>query len=316
MSCITRGIVRWGLISGLALGGITLLIGPERVMAGFAQIRSKAQHVVDRCVDDPVALRRQLQALADQYPDRIATVRGELAQVNHQITQFDRDTAVSERVVAMTSEDLAKLKTLVARAEAEKTASARPVSVRFNGSRFDLDEVYTEAARINKVRLSYQDRLASNRQQLTVLGEQKKRLTEIAAKLENEYTTFQTQMWQLDRQIDAIERNSRLIQMTEQLQATLDSYNKWGEIGNLKQLEGKLAELRAVQEAQLQSLSRKGVHTDYENKAMYELDSESGGGDPFKGIFDSLDPQTESNPTASPTTTSASVALLAPIVIE
>ena len=308
MRCITRGIVRWGLIGGLALGGLTLLIGPERVAAGFAQLRTKAQSVVDNCVDDPIALRRQLQSLADQYPDRISQVRGELAQVNHQIGQFDRDVQVAQRVVGLTTEDLSQLKTLVARAESEATATTRPVSIRFEGSRFDLNEAYTEAARINKVRLSYQDRLATNKQQLSVLNEQHKRLTEIANKLEGEYATFQAQMWQLDRQIDAIERNKRLIAMTEDLQATLDSYSKWGEVGNLKQLEGKLAELRAVQEAQLEALSKRGIQTDYENKAQGELDSQ---GNPFEKIFDDVPPQHE------PASGQAkSMAFLGPVVVQ
>src|SRR5262249_52238347 len=161
-------------------------------------------------IDDPVAMRRQLQSLADQYPGRIAEVRGELAKVQQQMTQFERDTQVAQRVVAMTTSDLGELKTLVARAETEKAAKARPVAIRFARARFDLDEAYLEAGRINTVRLSYQDRLASNNQQLAVLTEQKSRLTEILTKLEGEFNTFQAQSWQLDRQIDAIERNNRL----------------------------------------------------------------------------------------------------------
>src|SRR5689334_25055774 len=38
---ITRCILRWGLVSGLALGGVTLLVGPERVSAGLSMIRCK-----------------------------------------------------------------------------------------------------------------------------------------------------------------------------------------------------------------------------------------------------------------------------------
>src|SRR6185295_17592630 len=58
--CITRSILRVGLVAALALGGLTLLVGKERVAAGISMVRGKAQAVVDRCVDDPVALRRQL----------------------------------------------------------------------------------------------------------------------------------------------------------------------------------------------------------------------------------------------------------------
>ena len=269
----TRSIIRWGLISGLALGGLTLLIGPHKVAAGLHQIRANVQMVVDRALDEPAALRRQLVQMADQYPDRIATVRGELAEVEHQLAQFNRDSEIATRVVAMTTEDLTELKTLVVRAESNPNDAVRAVFVRFKGIRFDVPQAYTEAKRINAVRLNYQDRAASNVQQISMLAEQKARLMEICDRLESEYATFQTQMWQLDSQIDAIERNERLIEMTKDLQATLDDYDRWGEIGNLKQLEGKLAELRTIQKAQLDTLRQTGLRIDYAKQAAHQIDS-------------------------------------------
>ena len=271
----TRSIIRWGLISGLSLGGLTLLIGPHKVAAGLHQIRANVQMVVDRALDEPAALRRQLVQMADQYPDRIATVRGELAEVEHQLAQFSRDSEIATRVVAMTTEDLTELKTLVVRAESDTNdaVAVRAVFVRFKGIRFDVPQAYTEAKRINAVRLNYQDRAASNVQQVSMLSEQKARLMEICDRLESEYATFQTQMWQLDSQIDAIERNERLIEMTKDLQATLNDYDRWGEIGNLKQLEGKLAELRTIQKAQLDTLRQTGLRIDYAKQAAHQIDS-------------------------------------------
>lgn len=269
----TRSIIRWGLISGLALGGLALLIGPHKVAAGLHQIRANVQMVVDRALDEPAALRRQLVQMADQYPDRIATVRGELAEVEHQLAQFNRDSEIAHRVVVATTEDLTELKTLVVRAESNPNDAVRAVFVRFKGIRFDVPQAYTEAQRINAVRLNFQDRAASNVQQISMLAEQKARLVEICDRLESEYATFQTQMWQLDSQIDAIERNERLIEMTKDLQATLDDYDRWGEIGNLKQLEGKLAELRTIQKAQLDTLRQTGLRIDYAKQAAHEIDS-------------------------------------------
>ena len=49
---LPRFILRWGLISALALGGATLLIGPERVAGGLSHLRAKAQSVVDHVIDD------------------------------------------------------------------------------------------------------------------------------------------------------------------------------------------------------------------------------------------------------------------------
>ena len=283
----TRSLIRWGLISGLALGGLTLLIGPHKVAYGLHQIRAQAQMIVDRAVDEPAALRHQLERMADQYPDRIATVRGELAEVEHQLALFHRDAEISNRVVAMTTEDLTELKTLVVSAQSNSTSTVRFAVVRFKGVRFDVPQAYTEAQRINDVRINYQDRAASNVQQISMLTEQKLRLTDICDRLESEYATFQTQMWQLDSQIDAIERNERLIAMTEDLQATLDSYDRWGEIGNLKQLQGKLAELRTIQKAQLDTLRQTGLRIDYAKQAASQIDSPNGvavPAHPFDGI--------------------------------
>jgi chromosome segregation ATPase len=319
MNFVTRGVVRWGLISGLALGGLVLVFGHQPVIAGLSAVRAKAQGVADSLVDNPTALRRQLSEMADQYPDRIAEVRGELAQVNSQIDQFHRDCEVSRRVISLASEDLTQLKDLITRAETEigaasggggvRAVAVSNVIVRFEGTRFDLDEAYQEAHRINEVRLGYSDRLATNEHHLQLLTEQKTRLIEIQNKLESEYATFQTQLWQLDRQIDAIERNERLITMTEEMQNTLEDYSKFERVGNLKQLESKLAELRMVQQAQLEQLQKRSRTDNYEDRArseLHEIEIE----DPFQEL-EPVGTQPGKTPKIDP-----SLAFRMPIIIE
>jgi chromosome segregation ATPase len=314
MTCITRCVLRWGLIGGVALG-VATVIWPGHVKAGLAQASTTAQSIFNRAVSDPVILRQQLASLSEQYPSRIAEVRGELAKVDHQLSQYDRDIEIAQRVVSMTTDDLGRLKALVTRAESEAESTARPVSLRFDGVRFNIDQAYTEARRINNVRTTYRDRLAHDQQQMTFLNEQRTRLANILEQLEAEHNTFQAQLWQLDRQIDAIERNDRLIELTEAQQATLDSYERFGQVGNLKQLEGKLAQLRAVQEAQLQSLEKRGMHRDYEGKARYEMESRDLDGtldNPF-GDLEPIDLREKDNRADR---TSRSLAWAEPIVIE
>ena len=305
MSCMTRGILRWGLIGGLALGAVTVLVGPDRVAAGLSQLRVKAQNVIDRAVDDPMALRRQLAALADEYPDRIAEVRGEIAGVRHEINEMSRDSEVSRRVVALTTQDLGELKTLLTRARAKNCT----VQIRFTGVRFDCEEAVAEARRINQVRILYQDRTIQGEQQLAILHEQKDRLAEILGKLDSEYASFQSQLWQLDRQIDAIERNERLIELIEQQQATLESYDRWGKVGNLKQLEAKLAELRTIQQAQLDELRARGIRDDYQERAAYEFET-TDFADPLENYFKELEVEEEADPSAD------SVVWLGPVILE
>jgi len=293
---ITRFVLRWGLIGGLAFAGSMMLIGEDgraHVAAGLAQLRGHAYSLLAQCSDDPEILRQQLAALSEQYPQRIAEVKGEIAEVDRHIAQFDHDINVAQGVITLTTNDLQQLKTLIARAEERSTVSVRPVAIRYEGVRFDVNEAYGEARRINHVRQTYRDRLAHDEQQMVFLTEQNTRLDEILVKLESEFDTYQAQLWQLDRQIDAIQRNERLIELTEEQQATLDSYERFGKIGNLKQLEAKLAELRTIQEAQLEALSKRNFHNDYHAQAELELEGDPTLDDPFSELFEIIEPNTD-----------------------
>lgn len=306
MFSLSRSLLRWGIIGGLALGGVTVLVGPNRVAAAFDQVRSAARSAADRFVEDPVALRRQLSQLAEQYPTRIGQIRGEIAQVDRQLRQLEHDNDVAKRVVAMTTADLDRIRTALASADA---VSERLVGLESAGQTASIrvEAARDEARRINQVRISYQDRFEGNRQQLDFLSQQKDRLSKILARLESEYTQFESKMAVLDRQIDSIARNERLIEMTKAQQSLLADYDKLGDVGNLSQLEARLTELRTVQEAQLQALAKAGIPDDYEQRAKAALSDERwNDADPFAGL-----PLggSKSDPVPSqPTTTSKGIA--------
>jgi hypothetical protein len=285
---------------------MTLLVGPQRMTAGLAQVRTHIQGVVDECVDNPVALRRQLESLSQEYPERIAEVHGELHEVESQIAEIERDIEIAQRVVGMTSDDLGELKTLVDRAEVE--GDTRFVKISFEGMRYSVDQAMNEARRIHTVRENYEDRLAYDRQQLVFLGEQRERLDDIKSQLVSEYSQFQTQLLQVDRQIDAIERNERLIELSKRQQATLDSYKKFEKVANFHQIEAQLVELQRYQEAQFQVLKNRGIQRDYEKEAIYEMETT----DEMESPFEEL----ETEDTASTTSTSRTFAWNGPIVIE
>jgi len=269
MGATSRFIVRWGIIGGLALGGITLLVGPQRVMACIDQLREEANTVVEGLVDDPVALRRQLDDLAREYPSRIAEVRGEITRLNQQLEEFVRDEQVSIRVVELTSVDLEILRDLVEDAQTTTVSGSKP-SIRFEGVRYDLDGAYTEGRRIRTVRANYEDRLASDRRQMGLMGEQKNRLVSILEKIEHEHETYRAQLWQLDREIDAIERNDHIIVMVEKQQETLSSFDRIGSVGNLRQVQARLAEIRTVQESTILALTDVGTGSNYETRARFD----------------------------------------------
>jgi len=270
MGATSRFIVRWGIIGGLAVGGITLLVGPQRVMACLDQLRQEANSVVENLVDDPVALRRQLDDLARQYPTRIADVRGEIARLEQQLEQFLRDEKIAIRVVELTTVDLEVLRGLVDEAESMSPLDGSHVSIRFEGVRYDLESAYSEGRRIRTVRANYEDRLASDRRQMGLLNEQGSRLGDLLEKIEHEHETYRSQLWQLDREIDAIERNDHIIAMVEQQQETLSGFDRFGSARNLDQVRAKLAEIRTVQESTILALTDSGAGSDYETRARFD----------------------------------------------
>ena len=178
----------------------------------------------------------------------------------------------------MTGDDLLKLRGLV------DGNSARTVSLRTGGAAVTSDRALAEAQRIRGVREAYRERAASETQQLAMLQGQRDRLQEILDKLQGEHRRFEARVWQLDQQIDAIARNERLIELTKQQQAILAEYDRFGKVGNLDQLEGRLAQLRAEQEARLETLSN-GRAGDYEAAARNNLAEEQAGiWDPFEDL--------------------------------
>jgi hypothetical protein len=283
MFSMSRCILRWGLIGAAGLGTLAFVVGPDRLAAGVDQVRTTAQTIAEDFVEDPIALRRQLAGLAEKYPDRIAEVRMELAEIDRQVGKLEEDREIALRVVNMTTDDLAGIRVAVQDANIQ-AAGTRPVSIQVSGRFVDLDGARKEARRINSIRATYRDRQATDETQLELLTTQRQRLDEILVKLEDEHSRYQAKLWQLDRQIDSIARNERLIEMTKEQQAILADYDKFTEVGSLNQLEAKLSELRTIQEAQLQTLASRSGHDDYESDAREALQSD----DWDDSIFDSL----------------------------
>lgn len=318
---IIRSFVRWGLIGGIALGGAAAVLGPQRVMSGLHQMRMHAQEAVEARLDETLSLRRELKQLAEQYPEKIASVQTDIAEIDRQLEEFAHDREVGTRVIALAGEDLEQLADLVARAESAAMETTRPVSLRWEGSRFSLDDAYRRGEQIRRTLVSYEDKVAHAEVQIDFLGEQKTRLEDLLADLQGEFETYRSQLWQLDREIEAIERNTRLIEMTEQQVATLEAIERQGRVTNLDQVQAKLDEIKRRQEAQLEQLRTMRKQDDYESRVRMEMFS-TPGANPFDyelEIDADHDGDDECGDADAPSTiseTRRNVAFAQPLVIE
>jgi chromosome segregation ATPase len=276
MGCIGKTIVRGAVLTALAGGVAVAVAGPERVKALIHSARGSINHCIDSNISDPVALRAQLRSLEEQYPKRIADVRGDLAELNEQIAQLDREMAVSKKVVAMTENDLDQMQSVLAKAEEAKTSGvAQVVKVRFEDGKkaCNLDEAYSKANRVGQLRNAYVQRVNDIERDLGYLGQQKDRLDTLLTQLETERAEFQTQLWGLDRQVDAISRNDRMIDIMQKRQVTIDEHSRYS-AASLDQINARLADIRAKQESKLEMFNQNNDIKNYENAAKYLIDGE------------------------------------------
>lgn len=266
-----KAIVRTAVITGLVGGAAVVVAGPDRVGALVCQARGAINNSIDSAISDPVALRAQIRGLEAQYPEKIAEVRGDLAELRQQISQVRQEQELSERVIALADRDLGQMQTLLARAENAQSDGAI-VRVVFNNESVDMQDAYAKATRMQQVKEAHEFRVKDSERNLTKMGEQEQRLGELLGQLETEHVSFQSQLWQLECEIDSIARNERMISTMERRNDNIDRHSRYNS-GSLEHLNARFAEIRAKQEARIEALGTARGMTNYENRAKIELDA-------------------------------------------
>src|SRR5262245_49562077 len=154
MGCIGKTVVRGAVLTALVGGAAVAVAGPARVRALFHHAQESINGVIDANIGDPVALRAQLRSLEEQYPKRIADVRGDLAELNEQIAQLERDLSVSKKVVTMAEGDLNQMQSVLTKAEEARTQNvAQVIKVRFDGqTSCSMDDAYAKTNRVTQLR--------------------------------------------------------------------------------------------------------------------------------------------------------------------
>jgi len=262
-------LLRVAVVGAVLAGGTLLVAGPERVGVMFAQAKQTVADAIDSNIEDPVALREQLRDLESRYPEKISRVRADLAELREHIRQLERDKAIAERVVELAHDDLASAQQGLAMTEQVPVDTVGAVQAKAR-----RDRAVLKVNQIRQTRVAYATRAVDAERDLGYLNEQATRLEELLAQLETERAQFQAQLQQLDREIDTIARNDRLIELMEERQRTIDEVSRY-QVASLDQLQARLAELRTRQEAELQFLADSREQMSYEEQAALEVDMES-----------------------------------------
>lgn len=284
MTRILKFFVRTGVVLGvlgaIGVGGMMAIAGEARTRAALSEVQTRIVDQLDTTLDfeNPAALRKQIRKLSGEYPERIRQVRNDLAELGGEIRQLEREKAISDRVVDLAEDDLAALEPILQNASAAELTSAGSrnvltATVRFEGKLYTIPQAQNRANQIRQTRIAHANRGADSERDLVYLQQQEERLTQLLLQLETERGQFEAQLAQLDRQVDAIARNERLIALTEKRQRTIQECSSY-EAASLDQLFGRLGEIRSRQEATLEYLSSDQSRVNYEDMARMQLDSE------------------------------------------
>lgn len=262
-------------LSAAVLGGTAMIVGPERVGAMAEQVTTHLETHIDESLEDPVVLRRQLEKVRRQYPDRIKAVRRDLASLQEEVRRLEHERAVSARVVQMVDGDLAVLGPALEEAKAQLASHGSVVAaVEFDGEVMSMRRARAKAREIERTRTAHAARAADAAHNLKYLHTQESRFVDLLEQLEEEQATLSAQVVQLESEVESIARNERLISMLEARQRTLESAERF-KVGSLDQLTGALERKRTEQEAELDRLAAGVDAASYVDLAERELSAES-----------------------------------------
>jgi len=269
-----KTIVRTGVILAIVGGTAVVIAGPDRLHALAHQTRDGINNVIDKAIDDPIALRAQIKKLEAEYPGKIAEVRADLAEVQGQIDEMQREQKVASKVVALAADDLAQLDAVIAQArDAQADHPGAIVRVSFNERKVDLSDAYAKRSQIEQTRQLYATRSTDLGTDLTYLQDQETQLADLLTKLETERSEFQAKLFQLDAQIDTIARNERMLTMMEDRQETINKHNRY-QAHSLDQLNKRLATIRSEQRSRLEAVTGRERDKNYVEEAEFLLDQQ------------------------------------------
>jgi len=274
----SKCVLRLGVIGVLAGGVAVVAANSPRGRAMFHQVRGNINAKIDANITDPVALRIQLKDLEAQYPKRIGDVRGDLSELREQIAQLKRESEVASRVVAMADTDLDALNSGLAQAESASVQQVslgepRQILICFRAEKLEVEAAYNRVTEISNTRNAYSARAEDIDRDLGYLGQQEDRLVSLLSKLETERQTFQSQLWELDRKVDAVARNDRMIEIMQKRQSTIEEQSRYRAAG-LDQITSHLADIKSKQESKLAALAADENRTSYEDTAKAQIDRE------------------------------------------
>jgi len=255
----------------VAAGATVAVLGKHRAMELARTMKSAAQASADDVIENQKELKQQVDELRKSYPEKIAKLRNAIRTEEQNLAHVERDQEVCLEVLELCESDLSELKPQLE--SASIAIDDAPSAIRFRGRIYSINEAQSLAARAVETHESYSVRyngLANEaeliRNELSVLNEHLKELRAEQEAFESEYRAIQ-------REIDRIQHNKRLIKLAEERQSARNAYGEKesGKLASLSALRDQLSDVRTLQEEQLRALKVGPAESSYEDRARLSM---------------------------------------------
>jgi chromosome segregation ATPase len=260
----TGRLIRLSMLALLLGGAVVAVVGVRRVESAYLSVRDHLRANVDGMVDARVALRHEVENLSREYPRRIADLRGQLSDIDRDVAECEAQRRVSDEVVALCRGDLEVIGGAVAALPAEGGAIA------FRGERLTRADAERRAARIGETTRAHAVRGEDLARELTLLEAERERIRSELATTEEEFRSFTAEAASMLREIDALGRQEKLVDLAERRAKTAaDPLAERS--ASLAELKGRIERRRTELSERLNALGVIENGGEYEARARLQL---------------------------------------------
>jgi len=256
--------LKYSVILVLVLAAAAATFGPWRIREALRYVKHAAVENVDGMIPDEVKLRNDIETLREEYPKRIAELDSMVAGLTRQLGELEQDRGLCREVLDLCHEDLGQLRPGV---EAESAGTpAHDGRIQFRGASFSYGEALERSRRILEIKDMYDARLKASTESVALLQSERERLSADLLQVRKEYDQFIAQYRGLEREIDLLKHNERLIEIAGR-RDRLDRLDPSSWLRSLDAIKSAIARRKTEQAERLRSFKVGNPVAEYETRA-------------------------------------------------
>jgi len=244
--------------------GGAAVFGPYRVQELCRYVKETAAENLDDMIPDEVELRHDMEKLREEYPARIAELKSMSDEIARQLAEVERDRSLCREVLTLCGEDLEELRPKLETPNQDVPAAV--MKVEFRGAVFTRTEAAERSRKILDIKELYEARLAAANGSVDLLESERARLRAELVELQKEYDQFIAGYRGLERQIDLLRHNEKLIEIASRKER-LGRLDSAGWVRSLDAVQRAIERRRTEQEERLRSLKVGNPAAEYEARA-------------------------------------------------